>query len=351
MQSLTKIFQELVKRRSITPSDAGVQSYIEELLSNKGYKRYCFSKNEVTNSVFAKDLEQVNILFIGHTDVVPPGDLNLWDSDPFPDKLEGDKLCARGACDMKGAIAAMLAVMLETGRSDLGLALTSDEEGPSIYGSKIIVEDLQHMRFPYAIVGEPTSLKIIGDHYRIRRRGSLCGTIEITSEPGHSATLESNKNAGIKLTNALAELSKLPILSSCSYNITHINFGDPTYNVVAPVARAHINIRFPETVKLENLQQELAKVVSIKWQLPSLPYKAKDGKLAAAIRDAMSKLGVESKERELGGTSDGRFFQKICDELVELGLKNETIHKPNEFTKATEVLALKSLYIQIIDMI
>jgi len=357
---------ELVARPSVTPDDAGCQRLIAERLLPRFY---C---GEVTNVLFTRGLGSPSLWFLGHTDVVPPGPEDLWTHPPFSAEDRDGMLFGRGVADMKGAVAAMV-VALEAflkhnpdpGRGQLGLLLTSDEEGEATDGIVRVAEELAAAgQAPdYCVVGEPSSLSRLGDSVRIGRRGSIHVRLRVRGIQGHTAFPQHLDNPVHRLAPFLNELvqtvwdrgtAEFPATSA---QVASIQAGTGARNVTPADLLLLLNIRHcPETssgkVKswLESsLKRHGIENFDLDWQVSGEPFYSMPGKLREATIEACRDiLGMEPDLNTGGGTSDGRFIAPLGTEVLELGLVNSSIHKIDECTPIADLGRLSDVYHDII---
>ncbi len=366
----------LVERASITPDDAGCQQLIAQRLLPLGFEAKWYLFNDVSNLLItrgrANGPDQPALWFLGHTDVVPTGPEDLWSHPPFEPTEQDGMLYGRGVADMKGAVAAMV-VALETfvqqhpegWQGQLGLLLTSDEEGPSVDGIVRVADDIrQFERAPdYCLVGEPSSLDALGDSVRIGRRGSMHGHLRVNGVQGHTAFPQFLDNPVHRLAPFLNELVAISWdegnadFPATSMQIASLNAGTGARNVTPADAVVQINFRHcPETTSAHIKQRvnDLLKTHCVEdyvldWQVSGEPFYSDPGKLreatVAACRDV---LGTEPHLNTGGGTSDGRFIAPLGTEVVELGLINATIHKVDECAAIADLDRLYAAYYDII---
>ena len=370
--------RDLIRRPSVTPADAGALDVLEGALTQGGFAcaRKIFSEAGTPDidNLFAKiGSGRPHLVFAGHTDVVPPGDAARWKFDPFSGEVSAGKLYGRGACDMKGAIAAFAAAALDYVRRNgppkgaISFLITGDEEGPSINGTVKLLEwaKAQGETFDHCIVGEPTNKAVLGDTVKIGRRGSLNGRICALGVQGHSAYPERAKNPIPALANAVLSLSAHRFdrgtahFAPSNLEVTTIDVGNPAVNVIPARATASFNIRFNDLWTPEALQAHIREIVEAaagdtKIEIDFSPCNArafltKPGDftrlLAAAIEDV---TGVRPELSTSGGTSDARFIVNYC-EVVEFGLLNETIHAVDENAAVADIEALTAVYLRLIE--
>jgi succinyl-diaminopimelate desuccinylase len=358
--------RELIGRRSITPEDAGCQALVAQRLAPLGFRAEPLVRNGVTNLWCRRGDARPLFCFAGHTDVVPPGPREAWQSDPFEPTLRAGHLCGRGAVDMKGAIAAFVTAAegfvaaRPLARGSIALLLTSDEEGPSVDGTVRVVERLAAAgeRIDYSIVGEPSSTELLGDTIKNGRRGSLSGTLTIRGVQGHVAYPHLARNPIHLAAPAVAELAALrwddgnedfpPTTFQCS----NVHAGTGATNVIPGALELQFNFRYSTASTRASLERRFEEVLrrhgldyALVWTGHGRPFLTRPGRLvdavAASVREVVGRTPALSTD---GGTSDGRFIAAICDEVVELGLPNATIHKVDERVAIEDLERLSAIY-------
>ena len=361
---------ELIRRPSVTPEDAGCQELIATRLSAIGFSVTALQFGEVRNLWAVHGESGPLFVFAGHTDVVPTGPLEQWRQPPFEPRLEDGILCGRGAADMKGSLAAMvtacerlLARRHPAGR--IGFLLTSDEEGPAVDGTVRVMDWLQKSgeHISWCVIGEPSSTHHTGDLLRVGRRGSLSGRLRVKGVQGHVAYPERALNPVHAAAPALAELvatqwdagdSDFP---PTSFQISNIHAGTGAGNVIPGEMQVDFNLRFGTASTPEGLQHSIEAILDrhglrreLEWTLSARPFRTTDGALrAAAISAIRSRLGIDPELSTGGGTSDGRFIARHCDQVIELGPCNATIHQIDERVDAAGLDTLSALYEDILE--
>jgi len=361
-----ELARELIARHSVTPDDAGCQELLSERLRPLGFQCDTLVSNGVTNLWARRGTAPPLVCFAGHTDVVPTGPVTAWHSDPFVPAMRDGYLYGRGAADMKGSLAAFV-VAIETfvaerpdARGSIALLLTSDEEGPSVDGTVKIVERMKSAgeRIDYCIVGEPSSVAQLGDMIKNGRRGTLSGTLTVRGVQGHVAYPHLARNPIHVAAPAIAELAAMtwdtgnahfpPTTWQCS----NIHAGTGATNVIPGTLELQFNFRYATASTRESLQSRMEAVLKahnldyeLTWTGWGKPYLTAEGALvgvaAAAVRDV---TGCTPELSCTGGTSDGRFIADVCDEIVELGPVNATIHQLNERVLVTDLERLATIY-------
>ncbi|RTL90085.1 MAG: succinyl-diaminopimelate desuccinylase [Hyphomicrobiales bacterium] len=373
--SLTR---DLIRRPSVTPQDAGALDVVEQALKSVGFEthRLLFTEPgtpDVDNLFATIGSGAPHLVFAGHTDVVPTGDLSRWSHDPFAADIVDDKIIGRGASDMKGAIGAFLAATLDfiqrhgPPKGALSFLITGDEEGPSINGTVKMLDwaRARGEKFDHAIVGEPTNVSALGDTIKIGRRGSLNGKIRVTGKQGHVAYPHRADNPVPAIARIVAALSTHEFdrgtahFDRTNLEVSSIDVGNPAVNVIPAEARAQFNVRFNDAWTLETLRERIDGIVkqaagAASVEIEFLPSNAVSfitqpgeftGLVSRAVRDV---TGLEPELSTSGGTSDARFITRECP-VVEFGLTNETIHAIDENARVSDIDALAAVYLKILE--
>ena len=357
---------ELLKRKSLTPDDAGCHDLIAARLQKLGFhiERHCH--NGVDNLWARKGTTAPVVCFAGHTDVVPTGPLEQWLSDPFEPTIRDDKLYARGAADMKTSDAAFVTaterfIAAHPGHSgSIAFLLTSDEEGPATDGTVKVVEALKARgeTLDYCIVGEPTSAAEFGDTIKNGRRGSLSGTLRVKGVQGHIAYPHLAKNPIHLAAPAIAELADTmwdegnAYFPPTTWQISNIHAGTGATNVIPGVVEIQFNFRFSTASTAEGLMDAVNEILDshgldyeIDWSLSGKPFLTPRGPLCDRLSEAIHEVtGLTPELSTTGGTSDGRFIADICHEVVEFGPLNMSIHKLNEHVAVENIEQLAAVY-------
>jgi succinyl-diaminopimelate desuccinylase len=367
MHPAVELAQALIAHPSVTPDDAGCQQLLGERLERAGFRVERLRFGAVDNLWARRGTGGPVLCFAGHTDVVPPGPLEQWTSDPFRPTIRDGVLYGRGAADMKGAIAAFVtaveAFLSEhpRHRGSLALLLTSDEEGPAVDGTVRVVELLEERReaIDYCIVGEPTCARVVGDTLKNGRRGSLSGTLTVKGIQGHIAYPHLARNPIHLAAPAIAELARTvwdegdEFFPPTSWQVSNIRGGTGATNVIPGEVTLQFNFRFSTASTVESLEERLRAVLDahgleyeLAWERPyNRPYLTLPGPLAEALKAAVREVaGIEPELSTTGGTSDGRFIARICPQVVELGLLNATIHKIDECVPLADLARLADIY-------
>ena len=365
----------LMARASITPQDAGCQSYLIYKLEKLGFFCEKYTINGVSNLIARWGQGPNHFAFSGHTDVVPPGPLDRWKSPPFSPVISKNKLYGRGAADMKTGIAAMLAATertiasLDKEKVSFWWLITSDEEGEAEWGSKWIAEYLasKNVQLDMCLVGEPSASASTGDTIKIGRRGSLSGTIHIAGKQGHVAYPKTAVNAIHKASNVINALTQYPFdkgsddFPGTTLQITHMDTGSFTDNIVPGAVRIEFNVRYSWQFNQNSLSVLLRSIINsidteaeVSFSRPCEAYLSKPNSNAEhcliacvekAIKSATGRYPVISTS---GGTSDGRFFASEHTQVVEVGVPNTTIHQINEHIHVSDLLTLEDIYTDIL---
>ena len=363
----------LISRRSLTPDDAGCQALMAERLAPLGFSVETLESNSVVNGWWRRGSAAPLVCFAGHTDVVPTGPLDKWQSDPFAPTERDGFLYGRGAADMKASLAAFVTAIEAfvaahpTAPGSIALLITSDEEGPSVDGTVKVVQKLAAagQRIDYCVVGEPTSVERLGDMIKNGRRGTLSGTLTVNGVQGHVAYPQLARNPIHLLAPALAELAAMrwddgnEYFPPTSWQCSNIHSGTGATNVIPGSLELLFNFRFCPVSSRASLVERLGAVLNrhgldyaLAWTGYGPPYLTGRGKLVDVATDAVRAVtGVTPELSCTGGTSDGRFIADICSEVVELGPVNASIHKLNERVRVSDIAALAAIYLGILERI
>ena len=363
--------RDLIARPSVTPDDAGCQTLIAERLTALGFECNSLPFGDVENLWALWGHHGPLLVFAGHTDVVPPGPPDQWESDPF-DPVERDGfLFGRGAADMKGSLAAMITAcedFLTAGGPEhgrIGFLITSDEEGPARDGTVKVMQWLaeRDLTIDYCIVGEPSSSEVLGDTIKNGRRGSLNAVLRIRGRQGHVAYPQLADNPIHRALPALSELiahhwddgnEQFP---PSSLQITNLKAGTGATNVIPGDLELWLNFRFSTEQTSEGLRRAVEACLAkhrveadVHWDISGEPFLTGAGALVEASREAIHRVtGVEARLSTSGGTSDGRFIAPYGTEVVELGPVNASIHRVNEHVRIADLERLSAIYRQILD--
>ncbi len=362
--------QELLRRPSITPQDEGCQAHLAQRLAARGFTAQHLPFGAVQNLWVRRGQQAPLIVFAGHTDVVPPGALEGWDSPPFEPTLRDGYLIGRGAADMKASVAAFVTALEDflerfpNPPCSLALLLTSDEEGPATDGTVRVVQWLrEHGQIPdYCLVGEPTSVHTLGDTLKNGRRGSLSGTLTVRGKQGHVAYPHLARNPIHLVAPALTEWTRIAWdeanehFPATTFQITRIQGGAGAGNVIPGEVVIGFNFRFSTASPEQSLRQRTEALLqrhgldfSIRWELGAQPFLTGGTTLVRALQSAIGQVtGLTAQASTSGGTSDGRFLITLCPEVVEFGPCNATIHQRNECIAVDDLPRLSAIYRQVL---
>ncbi|MGB8694866.1 MAG: succinyl-diaminopimelate desuccinylase [Steroidobacteraceae bacterium] len=368
MSATLSLTQDLIARNSVTPADGGCQAVMAERLAAAGFRVESLRYGEVDNLWAVRGDAQPVLCFAGHTDVVPTGPLEQWHSDPFRPEIRAGLLYGRGAADMKSGLAAMVtateAFVAEKPdhQGSIALLITSDEEGPSVEGTKQVVETLlaRGTRIDWCIVGEPSSEKLTGDMIKIGRRGSLSGRLTVHGVQGHIAYPQLAENPVHSFAPALAELTSRvwdqgdEHFQPTSFQISNMSAGTGAPNVIPGELRARFNLRYPPVQTIAALKSTVEEILNrhgvrytLDWYLSGEPFYTHQGRLLEGVTAAVKTVtGLSPALSTGGGTSDGRFIARMGAQVLELGVPNASIHKVNECVAVSDLDTLHGIYLQ-----
>jgi len=364
---------DLINRPSLTPEDAGCQRLMCSRLEKIGFNIEHLPFGDVKNIWARRGSGGPIFAFAGHTDVVPTGPLENWQSDPFKSDIRDGYLYGRGAADMKGSLAAMItaceAYIAENPDStgNIAFLITSDEEGPSINGTVKVIEHLQQRgeKIEWCLVGEPSSSEKLADTVKNGRRGSLNGNLTVNGVQGHIAYPHLAKNPIHSAVVALSELTKIQwdngneFFPPTSFQISNIQSGTGVTNVIPGKLELLFNFRFSTEVTADELKQQVEQCLkknnvdfSIQWTLSGNPFLTSKGKLLEATSSAIKEItDIDTIISTSGGTSDGRFIAPTGTQVIELGPVNKTIHQIDERVKVDDLDTLSAIYHSILKKI
>ena len=365
-----ELTKQLIARNSVSPEDAGCLDLLIAILKPLGFTCEKISMGGVDNLWARRGAAKPLICFAGHTDVVPTGPLDQWKSDPFTPTIRDGWLYGRGASDMKTSLAAFVVAIREFVKEhpdhpgSLAVMFTSDEEGPAIDGTVRVVEALaaRGEKLDYCIVGEPTSVKKLGDMIKNGRRGSLTGILTVNGVQGHVAYPDMARNPIHEVASAIAELAQTKwdngneYFPPTTWQISNFNSGTGANNVIPGAAHVRFNFRHSTASSTESLQTRVVNILDrhgvtydLNWRVDGRPFLTQRGDLVDAVARAIKSVtGVDTELSTTGGTSDGRFIADICPQVVEFGPTNATIHKLNECVGVDEVEPLQKIYQQVL---
>ena len=364
------ILSKLISCKSLTPEDDGCQIYIADYLEKLGFEIEIKKNNDVVNLIARYGKDSPVFAYAGHTDVVPTGDLDKWKSNPFELTEINSKLYGRGTSDMKGSVACILISIKDFINSNkdfkgsIIVILTSDEEGPAQNGIKKLVNDgdLTKHNIDMCLIGEPSSKKILGDTIKNGRRGSLSGKIIVQGIQGHVAYPHNAMNPIHAFSSTLKDLVNKEYdkgneyFPPTSFQISNLNSGVGASNIIPGQLDMDFNFRYSTETTCEKLMKSITEIMdasnlkyTIDWHHSGDPYLTEKKELLnSCVKATKDTLGIMPNISTDGGTSDGRFIAKICDQVIEFGLINESIHKINEYTTENDLKNTTKVYTQIL---
>jgi succinyl-diaminopimelate desuccinylase len=370
MSDTLALLKDLIKKKSITPKDEGCKDMLVERLAKIGFSEERLDFYDTQNIWLRRGTEKPLLTFLGHTDVVPPGPLDRWDSPPFEPTIRDGKLYGRGTADMKGGIACFITAVERfianhpDHQGSIALMITSDEEGIATNGVIKVVEVLEkrNEKIDWSLVGEPSSDKKIGDVIRVGRRGSLCARLTVKGIQGHVAYPETADNPIHSFAPALKELTEEvwdqgnQFFPPTSLQVSNINSGTGAENIIPGDVEVQFNLRFCTELDEDTIKQRVSAIFDhydfsydLQWRLSGNPFLTEGGALIDAAHTAIKRVtGLETLDDTGGGTSDGRFIAPTGAEVIELGPLNESIHKINENIGVEDVDVLSDIYEQIL---
>ncbi len=362
---------QLLRQPSVTPVDHTCQSIMADRLANIGFNIESMRFEDVDNLWARRGTTSPVFCFAGHTDVVPTGSLDAWNSDPFLPEIREGKLYGRGSADMKTALAAMViaserfVAQHPNHKGSIAFLITSDEEGPSINGTVKVVETLEarQEKITWCLVGEPSSTQRLGDIVKNGRRGSLNAHLTVKGKQGHVAYPHLALNPIHHASKAIAELCDTvwdhgnEYFPATSFQISNIQAGTGATNVVPGTMDLLFNFRYSTEVTADELKIRTLEILDrhaidydISWTLSGLPFLTPVGELVTAARTAILEVtGVETELSTSGGTSDGRFIAPTGAQVLELGVLNATIHQINEHVNVADLEPLAEIYEKILE--
>jgi succinyl-diaminopimelate desuccinylase len=372
MTAALRLAEALIACRSVTPADAGCQALLARGLAAAGFT--CEALDAGPPDARVANLwawhrgarPGPTLVLAGHTDVVPAGPLDHWTSDPFVPTHRDGRLYGRGAADMKTAVACMALAAQEFVAADPGhagtvaLLFTSDEEGPALHGTRHVVDVLQQrgLRFDGCIVGEPTSVQRLGDMVKNGRRGTLSGRLTVKGVQGHIAYPQLARNPVHELAPALAELVATrwdegnDFFPPTGWQVSNVHAGTGATNVIPGDLVLDFNFRYGTESTPASLKSRLQDVLDrhglhheLVWAPSGEPFLTTAGTLGDALAAAIvAECGLQPEMSTTGGTSDGRFIARICPQVMEFGVVNDSIHKIDEWVDVSAIEPLKKVY-------
>ena len=367
------LLAELIRRPSVTPDDAGCQEILARRLQALGFECETMQFGDVTNLWARRGNTRPVLCFAGHTDVVPPGADNEWQTDPFEPVVKDGYMYGRGSADMKSGLAAMITA-LESFIADhsdhggsLALLITSDEEGRARDGTLKVVEELQSRdeTIDWCVLGEPSSQEVLGDIVRVGRRGSLSGMLTVRGVQGHVAYPQLADNPIGRFAPVLSDLYTTEwdhgneFFPPTSFQVVDIQAGIGFPNVTPGELNARFNFRYSTEWDHHSLKDKVRQLFDahdidyeLDWHLSGEPFLTEPGKLIEAVSQAVTEqTGTAPELSTGGGTSDGRFISPAGTDVVELGPVNASIHKVNEHVRIDDVISLSSMYRRIMELL
>ncbi|MEO8938521.1 MAG: succinyl-diaminopimelate desuccinylase [Burkholderiaceae bacterium] len=365
-EATVALARQLIELRSVTPSDGGCQQLIARRLAAIGFHCETIASGEVINLWARRGNARPVFVFAGHTDVVPTGPVERWNSDPFVATERDGWLYGRGAADMKTSIAAFVVAIEEfvaarpDHRGSIALLITSDEEGPALEGTVRVCEMLaaRGEALDYCIVGEPSSSGRLGDTIKNGRRGTLSGRLTVIGIQGHIAYPHLARNPIHQAAQAVAALTDIEwdrgnrFFPPTSFQVSNLHAGTGATNVIPGDAVVDFNFRFSTESTVDALKQRVHATLdglgieyALRWTLSGLPFITSEGPLSEALSAAIRDVtGVETALSTTGGTSDGRFISALCPQTIEFGPVNATIHQIDERVAIADIAPLKDVY-------
>ena len=370
INNVKDLLNKLVSYPSVTPDKTDCQKFIQEYLASLGFKTEYVKNNSVQNMISTYGKGSPCLAFIGHTDVVPSGDIKEWSSNPFELTNKDDLLIGRGTSDMKGGIACFMHAVKEFINTkkeidgSIKIILTGDEEGDAIYGIRKLIEDsyFKDDELDFCLVGEPSSTETIGDVIRNGRRGSLTGHLTISGIQGHVAYPDMADNPIHNSSKILTDLLNIKFdngneyFPPTSFQISNINAGTGDDNVIPGNIKIIFNIRYSTETNDEEIKSRILKLLDnsghkyeITWKHSGEPFLTTNNYFMDICKQSIKDINnLDTVVSTNGGTSDGRFMAKVCDQVIELGLTNRSIHKIDECVRESDLHLLVEIYKKIL---
>jgi len=369
-----KLAKELIRRPSVTPKDAGTINLLAKNLRSLGFKCKVINFKNIKNLYAKFGKASPNFCYAGHTDVVPPGNINDWSVNPFKPKIKNNKLIGRGANDMKASIACFVAAVSrfktknKKFKGSISLLITGDEEGLAINGTKKVVEYLKRKRekINFCLVGEPTNPDKLGEMIKIGRRGSITGKLTIIGTQGHVAYPHRANNPSNTMIKILKKIKEIKLdrgtknFQPSNLEITKINIDNHADNVIPGSADAVFNIRFNNKHSSNSLKSKLNSIFrsitkkakcrfNVKYDVSGEAFLTKPNKTTFMIQNVIKKITrIKPRFSTAGGTSDARFIRKISP-CLEFGLVGKTMHKIDESVPLSDLKKLTNIYLNILE--
>ena len=370
MSNTLELAKSLIRKPSITPDDHGCQAIMIDRLKKIGFEIHPLKFGDVDNFWAVHGDSGPLFAFAGHTDVVPAGDENAWNTKPFEPTIKDGYLYGRGAADMKGGLASMVTATEKfikenpNHKGRIAFLITSDEEGVAVNGTVKVMDYLKanEQKIDYCLLGEPSSTSSTGDVIKNGRRGSLNGVLKVNGKQGHVAYPHLAKNPIHLVSPALDDLCNQEwdngndYFPATSFQISNMHSGDGVTNVIPGDAQVKFNFRYSTETNKENLQKKVHEILdlhnldySIEWSHSGYPFLTPKGELVSACVEAIKKTkGIDTELSTSGGTSDGRFIAQEGTQVVELGPVNATIHQINESVLVQDLDDLSEIYYQVL---
>ena len=367
------LLEQLIRCRSVTPNDAGCQNILADRLKQLGFACESMPFGEVSNLYARRGDTDPVLCFAGHTDVVPPGADDEWNSDPFEPLIRDGDLYGRGSADMKSGLAAMIVALEEfianhaNYDGSLAMLITSDEEGAARDGTLKVMQALQSRgeKIQWCVLGEPSSHSSLGDMVRVGRRGSLSGMLTVHGVQGHVAYPDLADNPIRRFAPILAELHTIEWdkgnenFPPTSFQVVDIRAGIGFPNVTPGELTARFNLRYSTEWDHDRLKTRVHEIFDahevdyeLNWHLSGEPFLTQPGELIDAVADAVKEITGNAPELSTGGgTSDGRFISPAGTDVVELGPVNASIHKIDEHVRIDDVITLTTMYRRIMELL
>ena len=372
MSAALELTLELMRRASVSPEDQGCLDVIGERLAAIGFDNERLPFGPVDNLWSRRGRAAPVLCFAGHTDIVPAGPREDWASDPFVPQIRNGRLYGRGAADMKSGLAAMVVAAERfiarnaDHRGTLAFLLTSDEEGPSIDGTRRVIETLQsrNEHIDWCVIGEPSSHEVLGDTIKVGRRGSLSGRLTIHGTQGHVAYPQLADNPVHRFAPALAELAATrwdagnEFFQPTGFQVSNITAGTGAPNVIPGELKLRFNLRFSTVQTVETLQRAVVAILdrhgldyTLEWFISGQPFLTAPGALTDLVLLAVREVtGRTPAASTTGGTSDGRFIAPTGTQVVEVGVVNATIHKVDEHVNVADIDVLVRIYERVMEL-